>query len=117
MMEAFEERIWSEAERSRGVLLACLGPLIEAAELEGLSCRDKVVATWKRKAKEYWSKIFDEVGPVASTEQLARRTKRSSVSIHNTMEKLGHYRLVDRAGFIPSTRGGRPQVMWKWVAR
>jgi hypothetical protein len=117
MMEAFEERIWSEAARSRGVLLACMGSMIEAAELEGLSGRDKVIGTWKKKAKEYWSKIFDEIGPVASTQQIARHTKRSSVSIHNTMEKLGHYQFVERAGFTPSTRGGRPQAMWKWVAR
>ena len=117
MMQTFEERIWAEAEKSRGVLASCIAPMIHAAEMYGLSARDKVISAWKIKAKEYWSKIFDEVGPVATTQEIARYTKRSSVSIHNTMEKLGHYQFVERAGFTPSTRGGRPQALWKWVAK
>ncbi|MBK8359370.1 MAG: hypothetical protein IPL15_10465 [Comamonadaceae bacterium] len=117
VMQPFEKRIWAEAEKSRGVLAACLAPMILAAEMEGLSPRDKVISAWKSKAKEYWSKVFDEVGEVATTQEIARHTKRSSVSIHNTMEKLGHYQFVQRAGLRPSTRGGRPQALWKWVGK
>ena len=97
MMQTFEERIWAEAEKSRGVLATCIAPMIQAAEMYGLSARDKVISAWKIKAKEYWSKVFDEVGQVATTQEIARHTKRSSVSIHNTMEKLGHYQFVQRA--------------------
>lgn len=116
-MEAFEKRIWAEAEKSRGVLAACLAPMILVAEMEGLPPRDKVIAAWKSKAKEYWSKVFDEIGQVVTTQEIARHTKRSSISIHNTMEKLGHYQFVVRAGLRPSTRRGRPQVLWKWVGK
>lgn len=116
-MQPFEKRIWAEAERSRGVLAACLAPMIEMALMEEMSSRDKAIATWKKKAKDYWVGIFSEVGCLATTQQLARHTKRSSISIHNTMEKLGHYQFVKRAGNRPSERGGRPQALWQWVGK
>jgi hypothetical protein len=116
-MQPFEKRIWAETERSRGVLAACLAPMLDGAEMEGTSSRDKAIATWKRKAKETWSEIFYELGNLASTQQLAQHTKRSSVNIHNVMEKLCYYQLVERAGFMRSTKGKRPQIMWRWIGK
>ena len=116
-MQPFEKRIWAEAERSRGVLATCLAPMLEGVEMTAMSSRDKAIATWKKKAKETWSDVFCELGYLASTQQLAQHTKRSSVNIHNVMEKLGYYQLVERAGFMRSARGKRPQIMWRWIGK
>ena len=115
MMEAFEERIWNEARRSRGVLATCISTVLSMAPAE--EAEETAAGTWKRKADEYWSVIFAELGGAATTPQIARYTKRSKVSVRSMMNKLVHYQLIERDGSVLGPRGGRPQALWKWVGK
>lgn len=113
-MEAFEEKIWNEARRSRGVLATCISTMLSIAPAEEVE--EVAACAWKRRAAEYWSVIFAELGGAATTPQIARYTKRSKVSVHSMMNKLVYYQLIERDGSVLGPQGGRPQALWKWVA-